>query len=156
MTAAPRIPYARFNELAAPARSALLALGRAVDDTGLEKELTELIKVRVSQINGCAFCLALHLDLARKLHVSPDKLDLVAVWREAGIFTPRERAALGWAEALTRASPEADLDGLYADLRSLFDESETAHLTIAVGTINQWNRIAVGLGFAPVLKTPAA
>lgn len=151
MSASPRISYVRFNEMAAPARAALLALGKAVDDTGLDKALTELVKVRVSQINGCAFCLALHLDMARKLPIPAHKLDLVCVWREATIFDARERAALAWAEALTSPGPERDLDALFAQVRAEFSEAEAVFLTVSIGTINQWNRIAGGLGFAPMM-----
>jgi AhpD family alkylhydroperoxidase len=150
MSAESRIPYARFNELAAPARLALLALGKSVDEAGLDKGLTELVKVRVSQMNGCAFCLAMHLDIARKVHVPASKLDLVCVWQEAAVFDARERAALAWAEALTRPNPGANLDALFAQVRAEFSEAEAAFLTVAIGTINQWNRIAGGLGFAPL------
>lgn len=152
MSASPRVSYTRFNEVAAPARAALLALGKAVDDAGLDKALTELVKVRVSQINGCAFCLALHLDMARKLPVPAHKLDLVCVWWEASIFDARERAALAWAEALTSPDAERDLDTLFAQVRAEFSEAEAIFLTVAIGTINQWNRIAGGLGFAPLLS----
>jgi AhpD family alkylhydroperoxidase len=151
----PRIAYAKFNEMAASARAALLALGKAADDAGLDKALSELVKVRVSQMNGCAFCLALHLDFARKLHVPAHKLDLVCVWREASVFDKRERAALAWAEALTRPSHEADLDDLFAQIREVFTETEAVFLTVAIGTINQWNRIAGGLGFTPLVATGA-
>lgn len=151
MSPSPRITYTRFNEIAASARSALLALGKAADDAGLDKGLSEIVKVRVSQINGCAFCLAFHLDIARKLGVPAQKLDLVAVWREAGVFTAREQAALAWAEALTRSSEPADHDALYARVLAHFTETEAVFLTVAIGTINQWNRIAGGLGFAPLV-----
>lgn len=156
MSSSPRITYARFNEIAASARSALLALGKAADDAGLDKALSEIVKVRVSQINGCAFCLALHLDIARKLGVPAEKLDLLVVWREAGVFTEREQAALAWAEALTYCSEPADHDALYAGLRSHLTETEAVFLTVAIGTINQWNRIAGSLGFAPILAKSGA
>lgn len=156
MSASPRLSYARFNEIAAPARSALLALGKAADEAGLDKPLSELVKIRVSQINGCAFCLALHLEIARKLAVSSAKLDLVAVWREAGVFTTREKAALAWAEALTTPGPHHDLDALYDAVRAEFSETEAVFLTVAIGTINQWNRIAGGLGFVPAASTARA
>ena len=155
MSASPRVPYARFNEIAPAARQALLALGKAVDEAGLDKALTEIVKIRVSQINGCAFCLALHLDIARKLDVPAWKLDLVAVWREAGVYSPREMAALAWAEALTTPSVSSDLDRLYAQVRDVFSETEAIFLTVAIGTINQWNRIAGGLGFSPLVAKPA-
>jgi AhpD family alkylhydroperoxidase len=144
-----RVSYEAFAKLAAPARAALTALGKTVDDSGLDKGLGEIIKLRASQINGCAFCVQYHLNVARKLGVAAEKLDLVAVWREAGIFSPREMAALAWTEALTEMTPEVTSDSAYAALLEHFDASEAVFLTIAIGTINQWNRIAVALRFAP-------
>ncbi len=109
----------------------------------------------MSQINGCAFCLQLHLDIARKLGIAAEKLDLVAVWREAGVFSTREMAALAWAEALTALSPEASSGQAYEAVRREFSEAEALFLTVAIGTINQWNRIAIGLGFPPsIAKRP--
>ncbi|MTJ83304.1 MAG: carboxymuconolactone decarboxylase family protein [Telmatospirillum sp.] len=152
----PRVSYEAFTHAAPAVYSALLALGKAVDASGLEKSLTELIKIRASQINGCAFCLQYHLTLARSQGVAPEKLDLVAAWHDAGVFTAREMAALAWTEALTRlASPgeagAVGTDAVYARLLTQFTETEAQFLTVAIGAINQWNRIGVGLRFAPVL-----
>ncbi|MDE2427852.1 MAG: carboxymuconolactone decarboxylase family protein [Burkholderiales bacterium] len=150
MTSAARISYETFTKTAPAAYSALLALGKAVDDAGLEKALTELIKVRASQINDCAFCLQYHLNIARKLGVPAEKLDLVATWQEAGVYTDRELAALKWTEALCKmplnGSPE---DAVYEAVRTQFSETELVFLTVSVATINQWNRIAGALRFAP-------
>jgi AhpD family alkylhydroperoxidase len=88
------ISYETFQATATAARSALTALGKAVDEAGLDKALTELVKLRVSQINGCAFCTQFHLTTARQAGGDAAKLDLVAVWRDAGVFSARERAAL--------------------------------------------------------------
>jgi AhpD family alkylhydroperoxidase len=96
-----RISYEEFSKIAAPVQDALLALGKIADDAGLDKVLTELVKLRASQINGCAFCLQLHLNVARKLGVPTKKLDPVGVWPETDVFSPREMAALEWTEALT-------------------------------------------------------
>jgi len=137
-------------EQAAPeVLNALKALGQAVDQSGLEKELTELIKVRASQINGCAFCLQYHLNLARKLDIAAAKLDLVAVWAETSLYSPRERAALAWTEALTRMNQRAVGDEVYRDLQAQFSQNEILFLTSAIGAINAWNRIAGGLLFTP-------
>ena len=86
--------YATFSETAPSARAALIDMGKAVEASGLDKALTELVKVRVSQINGCGFCLALHLGWAREAAVAQDKLDFLTVWHEVDVFSPRERAAL--------------------------------------------------------------
>jgi AhpD family alkylhydroperoxidase len=128
---------------------ALRALGAAVDEAGLDKALTELLKIRVSQINGCAFCLQYHLNLARKAGVAPARLDLVAVWPEAPLFSTRERAALAWAEALTRMGESHVPESLHAALEPHFTRVDIAHLTAAIGAINAWNRIAGGLRFPP-------
>lgn len=144
-----RVSYESFARLAPAARTALAALDKAVDDAGLDKSLREIIKLRASQINGCAFCVQYHLNVARKLGVPARKLDLVAVWREAGVFSPREMAALDWTEALTGMTLEVTSELAYAQLREHFSEPEAVFLTIAIGTINQWNRIAVALRFDP-------
>src|ERR1700744_4044209 len=96
-----RMEYTGFTRTAPAVVAALTAISKAVSDSGLDKALTELIKIRASQINGCAFCVQYHLNAARKLNLSEIKLGLVAVWHEANIFTARERAALAWTEALT-------------------------------------------------------
>jgi AhpD family alkylhydroperoxidase len=151
----PRLSYRAFTAAAPAVHAALGALGKAVDDTGLDKALSELVKIRASQLNGCAFCLRMHLDLARRLGVAADKLDLVAVWREAGVFSAREMAALDWTEALTVLGSGGAPDDVHAELLRQFSETEALALTVAIGTINQWNRIGVGLRFAPQLAWPA-
>src|SRR3981081_4777261 len=97
-----RIAYDTFQKNAPTTRDALLAMGKTADDSGFDKEIVELAKLRVSQINNCAFCLQIHLNVSRRLGVPQDKLDLVATWHEAGIFSEKECAALAWAETLTR------------------------------------------------------
>ncbi len=136
-----------FYATAPAAVQALLDLGKAVDASGLDKELSELIKLRVSQINGCAYCTKLHLDTGRTLGVEAAKLDLVAVWPEVALFSRREKAALAWAEACTRLPPDAAADRAYAALRAEFSESEAIFLTAAIANINAWNRIAAPLHY---------
>jgi AhpD family alkylhydroperoxidase len=145
----PRIDENQYYQTAPEATAALLALGKAVDDSGLDKTLTELIKLRASQINGCAYCLQYHLNVARKHGVSSVKLDLVATWRDAGVFTSRELAALAWTEALTLMAECSVSDAVYAELKELFSQPEIAFLTTAIATINAWNRIAGALLFTP-------
>ena len=130
---------------------ALSALEGAVNKLGLEPALLELVKLRASQINGCAFCVDMHSSDARKAGETERRLHSVSVWRETPFFTERERAALGWTEALTQLSlthaPDADYDALKAQ----FNDKEMVDLTLAISTINAWNRFAVGFR-----KMPAA
>jgi AhpD family alkylhydroperoxidase len=146
-----RMELADFSKAAPAVRSGLLAVSKAVEDSGLEKTLIELIKIRASQVNGCAFCLQFHLNLAREAKVPQTKLDLVAVWREAGNFSAREMAALAWTEALTHVTPVGLSDEIYAEVQNEFDENELPFLTAAVVTINAWNRIAMAYRFTPPL-----
>lgn len=139
--------FNEFDKAAPGAVAALRALGQCVDASGLEKTLTELMKVRVSQINGCAFCIQFHLNLARKLGVPAQKLDLVAAWRDVDVYSDRERAALTYAEVATR-DPGAAAHAL-AEARTIFSQSESIMLAVSVATINQWNRIAAPLLFPP-------
>ncbi|MGM9516228.1 carboxymuconolactone decarboxylase family protein [Roseateles sp. DB2] len=145
----PRLDWAAFEKDAGGVVLALRELGRAVDASGLDKGLSELLKVRVSQINGCAFCLQYHLNLGRKLGLPALQLDQLACWSDSPAFAPRERAALAWAEVLTLQASRPDTDAAYAALQVQFSAAEIANLTAAIGHINAWNRIAGGLRFTP-------
>ena len=152
-----RIAYDTFQRTAPAARDALLAMGKTADDCGVEKEIIELAKLRASQINNCAFCLQIHLNVSRKLGVAQEKLDLVATWHEAGIFSDRECAALAWAESLTRLADRGVPDAAYEAVRRHFSEAEVIFLSVAVGTINAWNRLGAAFRFAtPIQKRVAA
>ncbi|MGI4857113.1 MAG: carboxymuconolactone decarboxylase family protein [Janthinobacterium lividum] len=145
-----RVDYAEFKTLAPQVHGALLALGQAVDASGLEKPLTEIVKLRVSQINGCAFCVQFHLNVARKLGVPQRKLDLLAAWRDARMFSPRETRALAWAEHLEEPGrPAAAQEDPYAALCESFTQTEIVMLTTAIAAIHAWNRLGVGLRFSP-------
>ncbi|CAM3031744.1 MULTISPECIES: carboxymuconolactone decarboxylase family protein [Methylobacterium] len=144
--------YDLFRTTLPNAHAALLALGRAVDEAGLDKRLSEVVKIRVSQINGCAFCVGFHLDTARRLGLADHIIDSIAVWRDSPVFSPRERAALAWAEHLTRM---ADGAAPIAEPSPLFSRDETLSLTVAIATINAWNRIAGGLHFPPLARRAA-
>jgi AhpD family alkylhydroperoxidase len=146
-----RMEFEDFSKAAPEARAALAALSKAVKNSGLEGTLVELVKIRASQINGCAFCVQFHLNAARRMKVAQTKLDLVAVWREAGVFSGRERAALAWAEALTQASPAGISDEAYEGAGKELAERELVFLTVAVASINAWNRIAMAYRFTPPL-----
>ncbi len=143
--------FQEFELMAPSIVKTLRELSKAVDDSGLEKTLTELLKIRVSQINGCAFCLQFHITLARKAGLESNKIDLVAVWRDVSIFSDRERAALAWAEALTQMNRVHVPGALQINLQKVFSTQEIAFLTSAIASINAWNRIAGGLGFPPVI-----
>ncbi|MGN6830826.1 carboxymuconolactone decarboxylase family protein [Paucibacter sp. M5-1] len=154
MTAA-RIDRPEFAALTPGVSEALIALGKAVNASGLPKDLQELIKIRASQLNGCAFCLQFHLNVARDLQVPAAKLDLLATWREAPVYSERERLALAWTEALTLAPQGGADDALYERALAEFGAATLSFLTAAVAGINAWNRIAMALRFAPPLR-PAA
>lgn len=146
-----RMEAQEYYKVAPDVAKALRALGSAVEAFGLDKGMLELMKLRASQINGCGYCVQYHLNAARQLEVPQTKLDLVIVWREAGIFDARECAALAWTEALTARLAEAVPDTLWAEVTTVFSESEIAFLTAAVANINAWNRIGVALRFSPAI-----
>lgn len=133
-----------YHRAAPEAMKAMKALEEATRKLTLPAALRELIKVRVSQINGCAFCLDLHAPDARAAGVSQQKLDVLAAWRESPVFDKAERAALGWAEALTRIEATAAPDADHEALAAAFDERERVEVTLVIATINAWNRFAVG------------
>lgn len=145
-----RIDRGPYDKIAPATSAALLALGKAVDESGLDRSLTEIVKLRASQINGCAFCVQMHTNIGRQLKIPRAKLDQLVVWREAGIYCARERAALAWTEALTLMATGGVPDAVYAQLQEQFSETEIAFLTAAVSNINAWNRIAGSLRFTPV------
>ena len=138
-----------FYKASPDALKAMIALEGAVNKLGLESFLLDLIKLRASQINGCAFCVDLHSSDARKAGESERRLYAVAVWREAPFFTARERAALAWTEAITLVSQTHAPDADYEELRAHFNEAEQVNLTVAIATINSWNRLAIGFRKSP-------
>src|SRR5262245_55692724 len=148
--------HARLNYVkTSPATyQALLALQAAVDKTGLDKPLLELLKIRASQINKCAFCLHMHTRDARKAGVSEERIYLLEAWRESPLYTERERAALAWAEALTLLPESNAPDDVYAEVAAQFSEPEIVGLTLAIGAINLWNRFGVGFRLVHPHKAP--
>jgi AhpD family alkylhydroperoxidase len=149
MSSSPRLGYEDFVKRAPEVRPALLSLSKIVADSGIEGSLVELLCLRASQLNGCAFCVQIHLNKLRKLSVDPVKIDLIAVWREAGVFSPREKSALQWAEILTSHLPNGPSDEAWAELLRHFSHGEATNLTIAIATINAWNRLGAAFRFAP-------
>ena len=115
-----------------------------VRDSGLEASLLELVRIRASQINGCAYCLDMHTKDARAAGESEQRLHTLSAWRETPFFSERERAALAWTEALTLISQTNAPDEVYNELRNHFTDLEIVNLSYAITTINAWNRLAIG------------
>ena len=135
-----RINYAK----ASPAGlRAMLGLEQHARGSGLEHSLLELVKTRASQINGCAYCLDMHTKDARAAGETEQRLYVLPAWREAPFYTPRERAALAWTEALTRLGEHGVSDELFAQTREQFSEQELVDLSLAVIAINGWNRLSI-------------
>jgi AhpD family alkylhydroperoxidase len=142
---APRLDFAKVSPQALAAQFGLERYARgAVDPT-----IYELVKLRASYMNGCAYCVDMHTKDARQAGEREQRLYAVPVWRETPFFTPRERAALAWTEALTRLGPEGVPDAVYDAVRAHFDEKELVDLSLAVLAINGWNRLAIAFR-APV------
>jgi len=150
-----RKEYADFQALAPDAYDIVLGLGKVAAKSGLDTQLLELIKLRASQINGCAFCVQYHILQSESLGVAADKLNLVVVWREAPQFSARERAALAWTEALTLVS-EGVSDDVYAQASAEFSDKELTYLTSAIASINVWNRFGAAFRWAPPPRKKAA
>lgn len=150
-----RSEYDDFKRNAPDAFDLVSALGQVAAKASLDKQLIELVKIRASQINGCAFCVQYHILLSERIHVPIDKLNLVAVWREAPIFSPRERAALAWAEALTFL-PNGVSDEIYAEASREFSETELMYLTSAIASINVWNRFGAAYRWSPAKRPVVA
>lgn len=142
----PRLEYAR---VAPGAREAMLGLENYVHGAGLEPALLELVKIRASQINGCAYCLDMHTKDARARGEKEQRLYSVAAWHEAPFFTDRERAALAWTEAVTLIGETHVPDASYEEARRHFGEKELVDLTLAIVAINGWNRLAVAFRTVP-------
>jgi AhpD family alkylhydroperoxidase len=149
----PRI--ANAHDLAPKQIKALYAASQAVLGGDLERSLIDLIHMRASQINGCAFCLAMHAAEAKAHGEQEVRLHLLPAWRETALFTPRERAALAWTEALTRVADTHAPDADYALVRDAFSEAEIVQLTVAIGMINLWNRLQIAVRAAPVIPAVA-
>jgi len=148
-----RIDYKDFQAILPEMGTGMAAVSHALRKSGIEPEIIEMMKVRVSQLNGCAFCIQYHLNDARKLNIPAAKLDLLAAWREAGIFSERESAALEWAECVTLLAAHHIEDEAFTRLSAHFSEREVVFLTTAIGQINFWNRVAAPLRFTPPIPT---
>jgi AhpD family alkylhydroperoxidase len=147
-----RIP--NYPKVSPEAFKAMLALSAATKNSGLDAKLLELVKIRASQINGCAYCLDMHTQDARALGETEQRIHLVSVWREAPFYTDRERAALAWTEAVTKVAETQVPDDVYNEVRAHFSEKEAVDLNWAVVTINAWNRLAVSFRIPAGTYTP--
>ena len=135
---------------------AILGVEKAVRGSGLEPSLLELVKTRASQMNGCAFCIDMHTKDARAAGETEQRLYALPAWRETPFFTPRERAALAWTEAITNVQQGHASDEEYEAARKHFDETELVRLTVAIAQINTWNRIAIAFRAEPGTYQPKA
>ena len=133
-------PSAEYLALLQP----LIDYATTVAGMGLEKSLVNLVEIRASQINGCAVCLHMHTEDALKSGESPNRLYMLSAWRESSLFSDRERAALGWTEALTRLAETRAPDADYASVAAQFSEKEQIMLTLMIGAINSFNKVNVG------------
>jgi AhpD family alkylhydroperoxidase len=143
---------ARFSDVF----KAMFGLGAVVDKSTLEPALIELVKTRASQINGCGYCIDMHTKDARLAGETEQRLYLLNAWREAPMYSPRERAALAWTEALTRIDRHEVSDELYAQAREQFSEEELVTLTLAVVAINGWNRFSIAFAATPGTYQPGS
>ena len=136
-------------EVALPAQRALLQASAAAHTSSLEEALGHLVSLRASQLNGCAFCLSMHVRDLRLAGWREDKIAVLPAWREVDWYTPREKAALAWTEALTKIGPHGVSDEEYAAARSEFSEQELAELTLHIIVINGWNRLNIAFHTTP-------
>ncbi|MBC7212136.1 MAG: carboxymuconolactone decarboxylase family protein [Pseudomonas sp.] len=141
-----RIEWAKHSP---EAYKAMIGLEQALVASGLEHSLLELIRLRASQINGCAYCVNMHANDARKAGETEARLQTLSVWRETRYFSERERAALTWVESLTRLAERGAPQDEYQALLEHFSAKEVANLTLAIATINAWNRFGVGFAMVP-------
>jgi len=148
-TAAVGEPRLRNRQAAPAVWPAMLALQQVANQNQLEPRLVELVKLRASQINRCAYCIDLHFRQAAARGESPDRLYLLSAWEDAGRYSPRERAALRWTEALTRLAETGVPDEVFAEASARFSEAELLQLSLVVVAINGWNRLHAGFRIPP-------
>ncbi len=142
-------PRLEIQKISPQAYRAIAGIESYVRNSGLEPALLELVKMRASQINGCAYCLDMHSKDARANGESEQRLYALTAWRETPFFTDRERAALAWTEAVTLISESHAPDEVYEEARQRFTEQELVNLTMAIVAINGWNRLAIGFRAVP-------
>ncbi len=144
----------RYAKVAPGAVHALLGLEKYIHECGLEEGLLHLIKLRSSQINGCAYCLDMHWKDLRAIGENEQRLYSLDAWEECPYYTDRERAALAWTEAVTKVSETHVPDEVYEEAKKQFSEKELADLTVAIATINAWNRLSIAARTTPGTYQP--
>ncbi len=142
-------PRLNYPNAAPQTLQAMLAISEVVRQSGLEESLLHLIETRASQINGCAFCIDMHIRDAKAIGETDERINLLTAWREVDLYTPRERAALAWTERLTRLADAHVTDSEFSAARKEFSDEELANLTLAIVVINGWNRFNVGFRMPP-------
>ncbi|MGV8938326.1 MAG: carboxymuconolactone decarboxylase family protein [Allorhizobium sp.] len=149
--------HARLNmfKTAPDAIKAVVDLENYVQSCGLERRFIHLIKLRASQINGCAFCVDMHVKEARHDGLCEQWINLMCVWWESPVYDDKERALLGWVDAVTRIADTGIPDGAFETLKAHFSEDDMMKITVAIGTINTWNRLAVGFRSQHPIDKPA-
>lgn len=147
-------PRLKYPKASPPVYQAMLALEEAVKKTGIEQSLLDLVRMRASQINACAFCLYLHAAEARSHGESQERLDVLSAWRDSPLYSDRERAALAWTESVTLVAQQGVSDDVYEEVGLHFSEEEIVNLTLAVVAINGWNRLNVA--FRTIHRVPSA
>jgi AhpD family alkylhydroperoxidase len=148
-------PRIKYQSVAPGAIEAMRGLDHYVHQSGLERSLVELVKVRASQINGCAFCIDMHTKDARLAGETEQRLYALSAWEETPFFSERERAALAWTEEVTEAGQTHVPDEVYEEARRQFSEKELVDLTLAIVAINGWNRLSVAFRTVPGTYQPA-
>jgi AhpD family alkylhydroperoxidase len=148
-------PRMNIFQAAPDAMKGMLAVEAAVEGSGLDHTLVELVKLRASQINGCAFCIQMHVNDAVKHGESHMRIHLLAAWRESPGYSERERAALNWTEVLTNVATTGAPDADYELLKTQFDDKEVAYLTTLIAAINFWNTVQIGLRAVPKVEDVA-
>ncbi|HYP25981.1 MAG TPA: carboxymuconolactone decarboxylase family protein [Blastocatellia bacterium] len=149
-------PRLNYDKVAPGALRAMYSLQKYVDECGLEHSLLALVKVRASQINGCAYCLDMHTKDARADDETEQRLYTLSAWRETPFFTERERAALAWTEAVTLIADGHAPDEVFEQVRQHFSDEELINLTAAVVAINSWNRLSISFRAVPGTYQPKA
>lgn len=148
-------PRVNFYKAAPEAYQAVAALENYVQNSGIEKRHIHLLKLRASIINGCAYCVDMHTKEALHSGLSQQWINMVSVWKESPIFDAKERALLGWVDAVTNIAQTGAPDDAYEALKAHFSEEEMTKLTVAIGTINIWNRLCVGFRSLHPIDKPA-